>query len=105
MTLFMLNDGWRDESTEGPYTETLQTLGNWQIFRGHLPRRTGDKYRLKYWGTNLSGEFDTIEEAKKFVADFNAKVVADTSPNALYAVLEQMLAATKFENNEERKAE
>lgn len=68
MTIWTLNDGWRDESSEGPYTETLQTLGWWSISRLYdFHRRGSDNlYKLEF-KNKLVKKFKTIEEAKAYV--------------------------------------
>jgi len=66
-----LADGWRDESSEGPYTETLQTKGDWQIvriFKVHGFGLEDKKYDLIYKGSK-AGSFDSIEGAKKYVKE------------------------------------
>ena len=62
MTFFYLPDGWRDESTEGPYTAVLQTKGPWTICRLHDER----KVSLKRAGRRLA-EFNSVEDAKASV--------------------------------------
>lgn len=44
--IIWLKDGWRDESSEGPYTETLQTKGRYHIVRLHVYDRANDDYKL-----------------------------------------------------------
>ena len=67
MAWFMLGDGWRDESTEGPYTDTLQTKGGWEICRLTPPHRSSDKFTLTNQRLKVNRKFDTIEAAKAFV--------------------------------------
>lgn len=66
MTIWKLDDGWRDESSEGPYTETLQTLGGWSISRLHEFHRRDNLYKLEL-KNRLVKKFKTIEEAKAYV--------------------------------------
>jgi hypothetical protein len=68
MAWHMLEDGWRDESSEGPYTETLQTKGPWTIVRLTTPHRRNNQFLLKNSETKFEQEFNTVEEAKGFVS-------------------------------------
>lgn len=57
--MYTLKDGWREESTEGPYTETLQTKGDYRIFRLY----GDDKFTLEM--KNGTREmFESLESAK-----------------------------------------
>lgn len=73
MTWFMLKDGWRDESSEGPYTDTLQTKDGWEICRLTSPHRESDKYTLRNHSLGIREEFDTVEAAKAFVEAHGSK--------------------------------
>jgi hypothetical protein len=77
MTWFDDGDGWRDESTEGPY-DTLKTMsihngtkwaGQWTIFslKGHKFELTWKDYLDKT--KDLKKSFKSIEEAKKYVSN------------------------------------
>ena len=70
VTIWELEDGWRDESSEGPYTETLQTLGCWSISRLHEYYRRGhdNLYKLEF-KNKLVRKFKTIESAKSYVEE------------------------------------
>lgn len=58
----VLEDGWREEASEGPYTETLQTKDGWSIIRYY-----GESlFRLEKNGKEIR-KFRTIENAKKKV--------------------------------------
>ena len=59
MAWIMLEDGWRDESSEGPYTETLQTKGRWTIVRLHGEKR----FALK--NCDVEYALDTVEICKQ----------------------------------------
>jgi len=66
-----LKDGWRDESTEGSYTETLQTKEGWSLSRLRLPYRSTNDFTLSNADIGLFDyQFDTLEEAKQFVKDY-----------------------------------
>jgi hypothetical protein len=76
MSWIMLKDGWRDESSEGPYTETLQTKGNWAIIR-----LLGDKkFTLKDTSHTVElVDFDTVEAAKAHVAEKDKPAVVKSN--------------------------
>ena len=61
--MYMLKDGWREESSEGPYTETLQTkvIGgeSYQICRLYNQH----EFVLRRNSTAL-GSFSTLQLAK-----------------------------------------
>ena len=65
--MYMLPDGWRDESTEGPYTEVLQTKGEYTVVRCY-----GETlFTLRH--TNGSRKiFRTIEAAKAYAVGTQA---------------------------------
>ena len=70
-----LKDGWRDESDEGPYTETLQCKGPWKIVRARLTvwRNGQEKVETERLfsllkNNDLITEFSSIEDAKVYVA-------------------------------------
>lgn len=62
-------DGWRDESTEGPYIDTLKTQynGPWEIFRS--VRATEPGYRLKNTETGFEVTMPTVAAAKQYVKE------------------------------------
>jgi len=70
MAWIPLKDGWLDESSEGPYTETLQTKGDWSILRLYSTDRVSNDYLLRNTKTGLRHPFKSIEEAKQFVKEF-----------------------------------
>ena len=72
MTWFMLNDGWRDESTEGPYTETLQTFGGLTTLRLYRPYCRHGFYELSHC-SGFKKKFRTVQNAKRFVAKLAEK--------------------------------
>jgi hypothetical protein len=72
-----LKDGWRDESDEGPYTETLQTKDDWTICRLISRHRDSEMYELENRKIRYKGEFDTIEDAKKYVREFRERELFD----------------------------
>jgi hypothetical protein len=76
MSWIMLKDGWRDESSEGPYTETLQTKGNWAIIR-----LLGDKkFTLKDTSHTVEAiDFDTVEAAKAHVTEKDKPTVVESN--------------------------
>lgn len=82
MAWHMLKDGWRDESSEGPYTETLQTKGDWQICRlvGEV------KFTLRNDPLGVKMEFSSVELAKKHVADLEKPNV---QPDKIYIAWNQ----------------
>jgi len=59
MSWYMLADGWRDESTEGPCDE-LQSRGPWTVSKC----KPHYKASLTNSKTGVSLKFDTVEEAK-----------------------------------------
>lgn len=63
MTFYCLEDGWRDESSEGPYTETLHTSGSWRIVR-----LFGETDFSLYRESVFISNFSAISEAKDYVA-------------------------------------
>jgi len=65
-----LKDGWRDESTEGPYTETLQTKEGWSISRGYPLYRDDAMFRLSNRYHNIEKKFMTVDDAKQYVDSF-----------------------------------
>lgn len=82
MAWHMLKDGWRDESSEGPYTETLQTKGDWQICR-----LVGEaKFTLRNDPLGVKMEFSSVELAKKHVADLEKPKV---QPDKIYIAWNQ----------------
>ena len=65
--MYMEEDGWRNEDTEGPYCPVLRTKGDWVIARyvsgfGYNSRI----FYLKHRGSVIELEFDTIENAKAY---------------------------------------
>ena len=60
----MLDDGWRDESTEGP-CEELQSRGPWTASKC----RPEQKAKLTNSKTGLSLQFDTLKEAKAYAEE------------------------------------
>jgi len=66
MTWIALKNGWRDESTEGPYTEYLQTKGKWEVSRLYPGHRSNDLFTLRNRRSGKEREFKSIEEAKAF---------------------------------------
>lgn len=69
MTWVQLSNGWRDESTEGPYIDTLQTKGVWSIMR----ERSSDMFQARNSETGGKFYYKTLEEAKRAVDDSNRK--------------------------------
>ena len=73
--MYMLKDGWREESSEGPYTETLQTKviegESYQICRLY---NNETKFTLQVGHTAL-GKFDSLALAKEAAATHAAKKV------------------------------
>lgn len=69
-----LEDGWRDESSEGPYTAVLQTLwspeylGSWEISR----LRTQQYHEVSLKG-EYHGCFKTVLEAKEYIKHYDAR--------------------------------
>jgi len=80
-----LKDGWRDESSEGPYTETLQTFYDWKtrieyrILR--LYPMLNQRFVLSWTGENTLFAFDTIEECKATVENHRKTQHATTATN------------------------
>lgn len=70
--MYMLADGWREESTEGPYTEVLQTRyvdGNTYA----IVKLFGQvKYVLKVNSRALDISFYTLESAKEAAENYIA---------------------------------
>jgi hypothetical protein len=63
VTWFDDGNGWRDESTEGPY-DTLVTKYPWSIFRGLPWERESDLFLLTNEETGEKLTFPSIESAK-----------------------------------------
>lgn len=81
MTWIQLKDGWTDESSEGPYTETLQTKGPWKIVRLYPHHRENDSYKLYHSDFTLDYKFRTIEAAKAYVTSFKELHGSDYPPD------------------------
>lgn len=68
MAWISLKDGWRDESSESPHTEALQTYydwktkDKWQIHRLHGERL----FTLSCNHKKVRNKFSTIEAAKDY---------------------------------------
>lgn len=68
--IYMLSDGWRDESTEGPYTEVLQTKyvdGNVYTIVKLFDQV---EYVLKINSIVLDTSFHTLESAKEAAENY-----------------------------------
>lgn len=78
MTLWILSDGWVDASSEGPYTNTLQTSGGWKIFRFHNCYRKDDTYELSFNGQKVRN-FNTIKEAKAYTTSQEGRIKMKTN--------------------------
>jgi len=70
MTWIMLEDGWRDESDEGPYTAVLQTKYDWNTHKQWTISRLHNETKvILHLDHSEIGSFDTTEEAKQWVAE------------------------------------
>lgn len=65
--MYMLPDGWRDESNEGPHTEVLQTKGEYTVVRCYGETR----FSLRHTDGSRKS-FSTIEAAKAYAAGTQA---------------------------------
>lgn len=66
MTCISLVNGWWDESSEGPYTEVLQTKGSYSVVRLYPRDREDDDFVVKLSGDVVTS-FKTLEKAKDYV--------------------------------------
>jgi len=75
--MFDEGDGWRNEDTEGPHTDTLRTFYDWntgityKIVRPYpiVHRR----FKLSWSGYSGSLSFDTIKACKEAVENLRKK--------------------------------
>ena len=65
----LLEDGWRDESSEGPYIDTLQTKYDWKnnIVWSVVRGINETMFRVKKKHDEFTEEFSSLDSAKKFV--------------------------------------
>ncbi len=68
-----LSDGWRDESSEGPYTSFLHTYYDWKSkVEYKITRSTGlggdSIYTLSSRDKKVWKRFKTVKEAKDYVS-------------------------------------
>jgi hypothetical protein len=68
-----LPDGWRDESSEGPYTQTLQTWYDWKLYiNWSICRLINEKDFKLTFGNEFRGSFKALAEAKEYVRHYYA---------------------------------
>lgn len=66
MAFIYLDNGWRDESTEGPCIEQCQTKQGFSVYRGTKFHRVHDMFIVEYKGEEIA-LFDTYQEGIDFV--------------------------------------